>query len=158
MYFTNYGCCLKENIFVQDEFTGGDIYDPKSYLDIDGDDTINETTKKKKKPTRRKKKDTKALLTFGEKNRSICKAVKGAYNLKTPLSKTSVARRDGNVSKTFSALKSGYVRGGGVAKGSYVSNNRGDKNVSNVPLVSVSFTDVSCGAQNFFDTFQVSLI
>ncbi len=129
-------------------------------MEIDEDDTMNETTtKKKKKPTRRKKKDTKALLTFGDKNRSICKAVKGAYNLKTPLSKTSVTRKDGNVSKTFSALKNGYVRGGGAAKGGYVSNNRGAKNVSsNVPLIAVSFTDVSCGAQNFFDTFQVGYI
>ena len=83
--------------------------------------------------------------------------VKNVHNLKTPLpavKQVKMTNKDNNVSKNFSYLKQNFPKRG------YVSNARGGPSqgyVSNAGLTHLS-TDMSCGAQNYFDSFQVLLI
>ena len=125
----------KQNTNDESNVAGEDVFDPWNYGEEEfGPDKDNAVKKK----VRKKKKDTKAILTWGKKKtEDVRTAVKLTHNLETPGRKKAKPKRTNK--KTVTELAPLVLEDPPVAAPS-VSLNNGD------------ITDVSHGAQNFFDS------
>ena len=127
----------KQNTNDESNVAGEDVFDPWNYGEEEfGPDKDNAVKKK----VRKKKKDTKAILTWGKKKtEDVRTAVKLTHNLETPGRKKVKPKRTNK--KTVTELAPLVLEDPPMAAPS-VSFNNGDN------------TDVSHGAQNFFDSMS----
>ena len=127
----------KQNTNDESNVAGEDVFDPRNYGEEEfGPDKDNVVKKK----ARKKKKDTKAILTWGKKKtEDLRTAVKLTHNLETPGRKKSKPKRTNR--KAAVAKLAPLVL---------------EDPPEVVPSISVNSdnTDVSHGAQNFFDSMS----
>ena len=127
----------KQNTNDESNVAGEDVFDPWNYGEEEfGPDKDNAVKKK----VRKKKKDTKAILTWGKKKtEDVRTAVKLTHNLETPGRKKAKPKRTNK--KTVTELAPLVLEDPPVATPSFSLNNSDN-------------TDVSHGAQNFFDSMS----
>ena len=127
----------KQNTNDESNVAGEDVFDPRNYGEEEfGPDKDNVVKKK----ARKKKKDTKAILTWGKKKtQDVRTAVKLTHNLETPGRKKTKPKRTN--------------RKAAVAELAPLVLEDPPEVVPSI-IVSCDNTDVSHGAQNFFDSMS----